>query len=301
MTQPLVGFVGLGNMGQRIAGRIVAAGWPVVGYDLAPRADLAGIELVDSPAAVSDRAEVILLSLPDSKAIEAVINGPDGLLGAARSGQVIVDLSTANPTSTVAIHDALAEHGVEFVDAGVSGGAGAAEQGKLVIMAGGSVEQLAKLGPLFTSFSTNAFRMGESGTGHTAKLLNNFLNGVSLSATAEVMVAARKAGLDLDTFLEVLNNGSGINFATLNRFPRIVHGDYLEGGLSGRLMMKDLLLYLERLRELGMPSLNATGSLASFGLAINLGYGDQISNRVVDAIGDISGGVRLQDREEDTA
>jgi 3-hydroxyisobutyrate dehydrogenase-like beta-hydroxyacid dehydrogenase len=135
--------------------------------------------------------------------------------------------------------------------------------------------------------------MGSSGSGHTAKLLNNFLNGVSLAATAEVMVAARKAGLDLRTFLDVVNHSSGVNFASLNRFPSIIEGDYLEGGLTGRLMMKDLLLYVGLLRELGVPSLNASGPVATFGLATELGYGDQISNRVVDALGDVAGGVRL--------
>jgi len=109
------------------------------------------------------------------------------------------------------------------------------------------------------------------------------------------MVAARKAGLDLHQFLDVVNSSSGVNFATLNRFPRIVDGDYLEGGLTSRLMTKDVVLYLERTRELGVASLNSSGPLASFGLATALGYGDLISNRVVDAIGDVSGGVRLSD------
>ena len=102
--------------------------------------------------------------------------------------------------------------------------------------------------------------MGESGAGHTAKLLNNFLNGVSLAATAEVLVAARKAGLDLRTFLDVVNHSSGVNFATLNRFPHIVEGDYLEGGLTGNLMTKDVMLYVDLVRELGVPTLNAAGA-----------------------------------------
>jgi 3-hydroxyisobutyrate dehydrogenase len=140
--------------------------------------------------------------------------------------------------------------------------------------------------------------MGAPGAGHTAKLLNNFLNAVSLAATAEVMVAGRKAGLDLAQLLDVLNSSSGVNFATRNRFPHIVRGDYLEGGLTGRLMTKDVALYVELVGRLGVPSLNAAGPLASFGLAENLGYGDQISNRVVDAIGDVAGGVRVHDRTE---
>jgi 3-hydroxyisobutyrate dehydrogenase-like beta-hydroxyacid dehydrogenase len=197
------------------------------------------------------------------------------------------------------VHAAFAERDVAYLDAGVSGGAAAAEKGTLTIMAGGSAAALEELGWLFGLFTSQVFPMGESGAGHTAKLLNNFLNAVSLAATAEVMVAGRKAGLDMRTLLDVLNASSGVNFATLNRFPRIIEGDYLEGGLTGALMMKDVVLYVDHLHELGVPSLNAPGPLASFGLANSTGYADVISNRVVDAIGDISGGVRLYD-EPDT-
>jgi 3-hydroxyisobutyrate dehydrogenase-like beta-hydroxyacid dehydrogenase len=162
-------------------------------------------------------------------------------------------------------------------------------------MTGGSEDALERVRPILDAFSAKIFHMGASGSGHVAKLLNNFLNGVSLSATAEVMVAAKKAGLELHTFLDVLNASSGVNFATLNRFPKIVDGDYLEGGLSSDLMMKDLLLYMDFVHSIGTPSINAAGSVASFGVAARLGYGDQISNRVVDALGDLAGGIRLHD------
>jgi 3-hydroxyisobutyrate dehydrogenase-like beta-hydroxyacid dehydrogenase len=142
-------------------------------------------------------------------------------------------------------------------------------------------------------FSGAIFHVGVSGAGHTAKLLNNFLNAIALSATAEVMVAGKKAGLDLEILLEVFNKSSGVNFATINRFPKIIHGDYLKGGLTNTLMMKDVVLYTELISELGVASLNASGPLASFGLARSLGYADEISNTVVDAIGDVSGGIRL--------
>jgi 3-hydroxyisobutyrate dehydrogenase-like beta-hydroxyacid dehydrogenase len=223
------------------------------------------------------------------------VRGPDGVLGAAREGQVVVDLSTASPTSTIALHAELAEKGAEYLDAGISGGAAAAEKGTLTLMTGGSEEALERVRPILDAFSAKIFHMGASGSGHVAKLLNNFLNAVSLSATAEVMVAAKKAGLELHTFLDVLNASSGVNFATLNRFPKIVDGDYLEGGLTSNLMMKDLLLYLDFVHDIGTPSINSAGSVASFGLAARLGYGEQISNRVVDALGDLAGGIRLHD------
>jgi len=291
-----VGFIGLGNMGRRISRCIVRGGVPVLGFDINPDAAReAGVSSAPSIAAVASSCEVVLMSLPDSHAVEAVVFGENGLRAHARKGQVVADLSTSAPESTRRIHEALAERGVAYLDAGISGGAAAAEAGTLTLMVGGDEAALDRVRPVFGYFSANLYYMGASGAGHTAKLLNNFLNAVSLAATAEVMVTAKKAGLDLMLLLEVINKSSGVNFATLNRFPKIVTGDYLEGGLTNTLMMKDVVLYSELASSLGVASLNSSGPLACFGLAQALGYADQISNRVVDAIGDISGGVRLHD------
>ncbi|HKE77825.1 MAG TPA: NAD(P)-dependent oxidoreductase [Solirubrobacteraceae bacterium] len=287
-----VGVVGLGNMGGRIARRIVDGGERVVGYDAdSARPAAAGAEAAGSLAELAAATDVVLLSLPDSTVIEAVMADLEGEL---REGQVVVDLSTAAPSSTRAIHDRLAPR-VAYLDAGISGGAAAAEAGTLTVMVGGSEEALDTVRPVLAHFAKHVHHMGASGSGHVTKLLNNFLNGISLAATAEVMVAGRKAGLDLRKLLEVVNASSGVNFATLNRFPRIVEGDYLEGGLTSDLMAKDLMLYLDLVRELEVTSLNGPPCLAAFHLAAALGYGDQISNRVVDALGDIAGGVRIQE------
>ena len=112
-------------------------------------------------------------------------------------------------------------------------------------------------------------------------------------------MAAKKAGLDLARVLDVINASSGVNFASRSRFPHIINGDYLEGGLTSALMTKDIVLYVDHVRSLGVPCLSAAGPLAAFGAANNLGYADQISNRVVDAIGDLAGGVRLHDGAAD--
>jgi 3-hydroxyisobutyrate dehydrogenase len=291
----VIGIIGLGNMGGRIARRIADGGETVIGHDAdAARAATVGVQAAGSAAEVATSAEIVLLSLPDSRVVEAVV---DTLHDATRAGQVIVDLSTAAPSSTRAIHERLAARDVAYVDAGISGGAAAAEKGTLTIMAGGEAGALDRVRPILANFAEHVHHMGPSGSGHVAKLINNFLNGVSLAATAEAMVAGRKAGLDLRQLLDVLNTSSGVSFATLNRFPRIVEGDYLEGGLTSNLMAKDLMLYLDLARELEMTSIEGPPCLAAFHLAAALGYGEQISNRVVDAIGDIAGGVRIQEQE----
>jgi 3-hydroxyisobutyrate dehydrogenase len=295
LTQQEIGFIGLGNMGGRMAVRLAEKGRPVVGYDVVPElAARARARAAGSIAEVAEAADIVLLSLPDSKVVESVMHGDGGLLAASRPGQVIADLSTAAPASTRELHQQLAAKGVSYLDAGISGGAAAAEAGTLTVMVGGDPAMLERIRPVLECFAARIFYCGAPGSGHTAKLLNNFLNAVCLAATAEAMVAGKKAGLDMETLLSIINSSSGVNFASLNRFTKIIHGDYLKGGLTNTLMMKDVMLYTELAAELGVASLNASGPLASFGLAKSLGYADQISNKVVDAIGDVSGGVRIQ-------
>jgi 3-hydroxyisobutyrate dehydrogenase-like beta-hydroxyacid dehydrogenase len=295
----VIGFIGLGNMGGRMTACLVRAGREVVGYDLRQeQVSAAGARPAKSVAEVVEAADVVLISLPDSRVIEGVVGGAEGVLAHARAAQVVVDLSTAAPASTRRIHDQLAARGASYLDAGISGGAAAADKGALTLMVGGDKQALERVRPVLDSFSAQIFYCGTSGAGHTAKVLNNFLNAVSLAATAEIMVAGKKAGLDLGLLLEILNASSGVNFATLNRFPKIIRGDYLKGGLTNALMMKDVVLYADLVGELGVASINASGPLGSFGLAMALGYADEVSNTVVDAIGDVSGGVRLHTEPE---
>lgn len=296
-----IGFIGLGNMGGRMTARLLEKGRTVIGYDIRPGvAEKLGARPAASPLEVAEATDIVLLSLPDSHVVEAVTGGADGLIAHARKGQVVVDLSTAAPSSTRAIHGELAGRGAAYLDAGISGGAAAADKGTLTLMVGGEADALEQVRPVLECFSAKVFYCGASGSGHTAKLLNNFLNAVSLAATAEVMVAGKKAGLDLEVLLEIINASSGVNFATLNRFPKIIHGDYLKGGLTNALMMKDVTLYADLAASLGVASINASGPMASFGLAMGLGYADEISNTVVDAIGDVSGGVRLHQANAET-
>src|SRR6201999_857915 len=187
--------------------------------------------------------------------------------------------------------------GVRYLDAGISGGAAGAEKGTLTLMVGGDETALAQVKPLLDTFSAHVHHMGASGSGHVAKVLNNFLNGVTLAATAEVMVAGKKGGPGLARaqLLEVITSSSGVSFASTNRFPHIIKGDYLEGGLTGQLMAKDVRLYLSLTEDLGVPTLVGPGTMTAFQVSNALGYGGVISNRVVDAYGDLAGGIRVAD------
>jgi 3-hydroxyisobutyrate dehydrogenase len=294
------GIIGAGNMGGRMGRRVAAAGDPIIAFDAnAQTLAACGMQAAASPAQLVEAVDVVLLSLPDTAVIERVVLGEGGVLAHARVGQVVVDLSTADPRSSVRLNAALGQRGVAFLDAGISGGAAAAEQGSLTLMVGGEADALARVMPVLNHFAAKIVHMGAPGSGHVTKVLNNFLNAVALAATSEVMVAGKQAGLDLERLLEVLNASSGVNFASLHRFPTIIHGDYLEGGLTGELMAKDIRLYLNYMAGIGVPTFSGPGCLAAFELSNSMGYRDVISNHVVDAIGDLAGGVRLSDDDHE--
>lgn len=290
------GIIGLGNMGGRVAQRIFETGFPIVGFDRSAEAcarwDLPTTETITDLVAQSD---IILISLPNTAVIEAVMYGEGGIVENARAGQTVVDLSTASPESTRRIYETLRQRDIAFIDGGLTGGVNSASTGTMTVMLGGDEEAIDSVRRLLDTFSSAAFRMGPSGAGHLAKVFTNFLNGVALAATAEVMVAAQIGGLNLPELLEVFNRGSAVNWATRERFPHIVEGNYLEGGLTIDLMMKDIGLYVDATRALHAPSLMGSSCFSAFQMASSLGYGDQISNRVVDAIGDLAGGVRVHE------
>ena len=286
-----IGLIGVGNMGGRIGKRLRDTGAEIVGYHRDPekvrRWDL---EPVGSVRELAESVDVILLCLPDSPVVESVV---DELLPWTRAGQVIVDATSALPQSTQRLAAAAAERGVDYVDAPVSGGARSAPTGQLTLMVGGDPEVLDRVRWLFEAIASSTHVMGPVGSGHLTKILNNFLNAVSLAATSEVMVAGRAAGLDVRALLGVLSVSSGRNYAVETRFPSIIEGNYLEGGITVDLMIKDVVSYLDQVTRLHGVSPAGSGVLSAFRLASTLGYGDQINNRVVDAIGDAAGGVRL--------
>lgn len=287
-------MVGLGNIGGRMAVHLRSTGADVAGFDVrGHRASELGLREAGTLAEACT-ADVILLSLPSDAAIDAVVLGPDGVREHASRGAVVVDLSTASPAATRERHAALLERGVELLDAGVSGGPRGAEAGTLTLMVGGSEAALDGVRHVLLGIGQQIFHLGGPGTGHAAKAVNNYLNGINLAAAAEAMVVGVKAGLDPELLLEVINSSSGRNWATENRFPSVLKGDYMEGGLSNALMAKDLDLYLALAAETSAPALLGSVCRTVFGVAVARGYDQRVSNTVVDALGDLAGGVRVQ-------
>jgi 3-hydroxyisobutyrate dehydrogenase-like beta-hydroxyacid dehydrogenase len=290
-----VAIVGLGNMGGRIGRRLAGAGHEVHGFDVVPgRAEQLGFAHAASAAAAARAADVVLLSLPGDAAIVEAMSGRDGVLEAVAAGQVVIDLSTASPALAERWAPLCAERSAAFLDCGISGGPGGAEAGTLTLMVGGDAEALDRAGEVLSVIGGTTFHCGAAGAGHAAKIVNNFLNGINLAASAEAMVVGVRAGLDPRLLVEIVQASTGSNWVMHNRMPRIVEGDYVPGGLTSGLMAKDLDLFLDLAGSLDVPTLLGPASRAAFGIAMATGYRDETSTHVVDAIGDLAGGVRIQ-------
>ncbi|QEC50760.1 NAD(P)-dependent oxidoreductase [Baekduia soli] len=301
---PSIAMIGLGNMGSRMGGRLRDAGHVVHGSDVVDgRAAQLGLEPAAGTGAATAAADIVLLSLPSDAAIATAMAGPDGVIGAARPGQLVIDLSTATPGNAARWERELEARGAAFLDAGISGGPGGADAGTLTLMVGGRAELIERAQGVFDVIGSRVFHCGAAGAGHATKVVNNYLNGMNLAATAEALVVGVKAGLDPRQLLEVINASTGANWASEHRFPRIVEGDYIEGGLTNALMAKDLDLYLGLADALDVPAALGAACRTTFTVAMATGYRDRVSNTVVDAIGDLAGGVRVQpdgDRPKDT-
>lgn len=257
-----VGVVGLGNMGQVLAANLVGAGFDVVANDAAgPDHTPAGATFVDRPAAVAQRANTVVLSLPDGAAVAAVV---EELVGAdGRRTDLVIDTSTIGPRAAEAATAALAAAGIDHVDAPVSGGTAGARARTLLVMVAGSDAAVARAEPVLAGLSDRRHRVGDRpGLGQAMKLANNFCSAAALAATSEAVAFGLAAGLDLATMLDVLNAASGQSAATSDKFPNHVLTGRYAAGFAGRLMAKDVGLYLDEVEAAGGPHTLADTTVA---------------------------------------
>jgi 3-hydroxyisobutyrate dehydrogenase-like beta-hydroxyacid dehydrogenase len=249
-----VGFVGLGNMGSVLAGNLVASGHEVVAHDVAgPARCPEGAAFVDDLSELARRAGTVVLSLPDGDVSEQVATA----LATTDGRQVthVVDTSTIGLTAAQRIDGLLAEAGIAYVDAPVSGGIAGARARTLSVMYAGSDAACASVEPVLTGLSDRRRRVGDRpGMAQALKLLNNFLSATALAATSEAIAFGTSVGLDMGLMLEVLNQSSGQSAATSDKFPNEVLTGRYGSGFANTLMAKDLRLYLGAVDEAGGPA-----------------------------------------------
>ena len=251
-----LGFIGLGNMGFPMASRLVEAGHDVVAFDAhAPALDRIvslGAHAATSPKDVADRTPTILASLPTPAVSLEVATGSTGVIEGSRV-QHYVDLSTVGSPTAVLIHDRLAQRNIVAMDSPVSGGVGGAERGALALMVSGPHAAFEAIRPALETLGRPVYVGEQPGAAQTMKLANNILAANVLAATAEVVVMGVKAGLDPAVMIEVLNAGSGGTSASRDKFPRAILSRTFDYGFATGLMVKDVRLYLEEARALGVP------------------------------------------------
>ena len=254
--KPVVGFIGLGIMGQPMARNLLKAGFGLVVYTRTRRkADgllAEGARWADSPAAVARQAAMVITMVADSPDVEQVVLGPQGIIEGVRPGGVVIDMSTVSPRVERAIAQQLATRGVAYMDAPVSGGSWGAIQGTLAIMVGGEEDAFRRVLPIFEAMGKSITYMGPSGAGQVTKLVNQVLVAVTLSGVAEALVFGAKAGADLTKTIEAVKGGAAGSWQLANLGPRIVKGDFAPGFMI-TLQLKDLRLILEMAQELALP------------------------------------------------
>jgi len=256
VAKETIGFIGVGRMGQPMASRLIAAGHPVVAYDVQGQALSAiagkGAETASSPAEVAARAEIVMVSLPVPAAVHEVALGEQGVAAGSRA-RVFVDLSTTGPRVAKTIAAALAERGITAIDAPVSGGVTGAVKGTLAVMTSGPKPECDRLKPILEAIGKVFYIGPEPGMGQMMKLINNLLSATATAATSEAVVLGVKAGLDPHVMIDVINAGSGRNTATEDKFPRAILPRSFDYGFALGLMTKDVKLCIDEADALQVP------------------------------------------------
>jgi 3-hydroxyisobutyrate dehydrogenase-like beta-hydroxyacid dehydrogenase len=251
-----VGFIGLGNMGSRMALRLLGHGYRLEVYDRDPAKAAAmaakGAEVAKNIFELAHRVDVLLSCLTNDEAVQSVYTGAVGFLAGARAGTAVLEMSTITPESSRELHKLGANSGIEVMDVAISGSTPAAENGTLTLLAGGNPELFRAATPIFELLAKQYFLLGGPGSGTAMKLVVNTLLGVGMQAIAEATVLGEKAGLDRNHLLEVLSRTAVIAPAHMGKLARIAVEDYTPQ-FPLRLMNKDFMLILKAAAQVRVP------------------------------------------------
>lgn len=258
-----VGFIGLGIMGRPMLRNILKRGHKAVGLNRSrpPMDAMAaeGVEIGRSPRDVAERADIVILMLPDSPDVRKVVCGDDGVMFGVKPGQIVVDMSSVNPLATKEIGAELAKRGGVYLDAPVSGGEEKAITGDLAIMVGGDEQAFERARPVLECMGKPTL-VGPLGAGHTAKLVNQTIVAVNIAAVAEGMCLAKKAGVDPVRVFEAIRRGLAGSQCLEDKAPRMFEGRY-DPGFKIDLHLKDLKNVLAAADSLGVK-MPLTGDMA---------------------------------------
>ena len=244
MSATTIGFIGLGKMGVPMAANLLAAGRTVTGFDVHPDAgaglrNQAGYTRVASALDVAAACETVILMLPDSRIVDQLLWG-DGFAARLRRGALLIDMGSSDPMHSQANAVKLAELGIHFIDAPVSGGVKRAVSGTLAIMMGGATADVEAARPLLGTLGKTLVHVGQAGAGHAVKALNNYVSAAGLLAVCEALTAAEKFGIDPKVVNQVMDASTGKNNTTENKVLPFMLSGAFNSGFALSLMRKDL-------------------------------------------------------------
>jgi 2-hydroxy-3-oxopropionate reductase len=287
-----VGYIGLGLMGKSMAHNILKAGFPLIVHNRSrgPVDELVadGALPAGSPAVVAAQVDVIFTNLPDSPDVENVALGEKGIIEGAHKGLVFVDNSTIKPATARSIAKRLETKGVLSLDAPVSGGDIGAKNGTLTIMLGGPAEAVERAMPVLQAMGKTVTHVGDSGAGQVAKAANQIMVAAQMVAMGELLIFARKAGVDPQKVVEAIKGGAAQCWSLDVKPPRLFMGNR-NPGFKAYMQLKDMKIVMETAREYGMPLPSATENTKLFEQMIEMGMGELDNSAVLGVIERLAG------------
>lgn len=285
--KPMIGYIGLGLMGKPMARNILKAGFPLMVHNRSREAvnELVaeGAQEAFSPKEIAEKTEIIFTNLPDTPDVELVILGPNGIIEAARPGQVVIDNSTIKPASARMIAEKLAEKGAASLDAPVSGGDIGAVKGTLAIMIGGSTEALEKAMPVLQAIGKTITHVGDAGAGQIAKCANQVMVAAQMVAMGELLILAKKSGADPEKVVQAIQGGAAQCW-TLDVKPERLFAGNRQPGFKAYMQAKDLGIVMETAKEYGIPVPAAAVNTQLFNAMLEMGMAELDNSAVVGVI-----------------
>ncbi len=294
----MVGVVGLGNMGGAFAKHLAAAGWRVFGYDIdAGRkraAARAGVELIADVKTLAAEAPVLILSLPNSQALDATVAE---IAREKLPAKIVVEASTFTLRDKERAERTLRQAGHAMLDCPVSGTGAQAAVKDIVIYASGDPKAIAKLNPMFSAFSRAAYNVGTFGNGSRMKYVANLLVTIHNVASAEAMVLGIKSGLDPQMVYDLISAGVGTSRVFEVRGPMMVRDNYDNASMSIKLYHKDIAVIEDHAVGLGIPTPLFSASIPVYSAALAMGYGGQDTASVCAVLQTMAGVKRRKSRK----
>jgi 3-hydroxyisobutyrate dehydrogenase-like beta-hydroxyacid dehydrogenase len=287
LTDSRIGVIGLGNMGKPMARHLHAAGAQVTvaSRSRAPVDELAGegMTAADTPRAVTQASDAIIIMVTDTGAVDAVLHGPDGVIAALAPGKLVIDMGTTKVRETRLWAEEVQAAGADYLDAPVSGGQVGAEQATLIIMAGGDAAVIERARPIFETLGRKLTRIGDIGAGQVAKSANQVIAGLTLAAVAEGLTLAARAGADPAMVREALMGGFADSRILDLHGGRMVERAFAPGAHAS-VQLKDMRQALELAEQVGLDLPSVTAGEKLWAKMVERGWGSLDQAGIIRAI-----------------